>query len=408
MYSYVARQPILDINRELFAYELLFRDGKSNAFPDVCPDEATSKILAQNHLLLGLDDLCNGKLAFINFHEDALLHHFPTSLPPDEIYVEILEDVPISDELVIACKKLKKMGYKLALDDHDFDPKWDVFLPFVDMIKVDIKATNMLMINKYLRRLASKNTSKKKLLLLAEKVETAQEFEQLKLLGFEYYQGYFFARPEIVKQKSLSPNKQVLIELISETTKEKIDFDKITRLIERDVSLSYKLLRFINSSAFTRRQSIGSLKHALNYMGELELKKFIALIALANLGEGKPSELINLSIIRARFCAQIAQRRQDNENPPMAFLTGLFSLVDALLDQSLEMVMKILPISEEIKTALTNNQGYLADYLAASVCFEKGQWQQLEVLSVKLGVSMEDIGDYYQDALQWSNSFNNG
>ena len=233
MYCYVARQPILDVNQELFAYELLFRDGKSNSFPDVPPDEATSKILAQNHLLLGLDELTNGKFAFINFHEDALLHHFPTSLPIDDIYVEILEDVPISPELVLACKKLKQMGYKLALDDHDFYIKWDVFLPFIDMIKVDIKQTNILQINKYLRRL--KDMGLGHLDLLAEKVETAQEFEQLKLLGFHYYQGYFFARPEVVKQRSLAPNKMVLMELISEATKVKMDLNKVTELVERDV-----------------------------------------------------------------------------------------------------------------------------------------------------------------------------
>jgi EAL and modified HD-GYP domain-containing signal transduction protein len=403
MYSYVARQPILDINKELYAYELLFRDGKSNSYPDVCPDEATSKILAQNHLLLGLDELTNGKLAFINFHEDALLHHFPTSLPAKEIYVEILEDVPISEELVFACKKLKKLGYKLALDDHDFDPKWDVFLPYIDMIKVDVRATNILSISKHLRRL--ERIKPEGLILLAEKVETAQEFEQLKMLGFSYYQGYFFAKPEVVKQRSLSPNKMVLMDLIGETAKIKMDFEKISQLIERDVSLSYTLLRFINSSAFSRQQTIGSLKHALNYMGELELKKFIALIALANLGEGKPDELVNLSIIRARFCSQIANKRRDIENPPMAFLTGLFSLVDALLDQELKTIVGKLPISPEIKSALIDKSGHLADYLAMSICYEKGQWQKLDELCTTMGLEMNDVSDFYQSALQWANGY---
>ena len=405
MYSYVARQPILDVNKEVYAYELLFRDGISNSYPNICPDEATSKILAQNHLLLGLGELTNGKLAFINFHEDALLHHFPTSLPSKEIYVEILEDIPISKELIIACKKLKGLGYKLALDDHDFDPKWDVFLPFIDMIKVDIQATNILQINKFLRRLKEKGANH--LSLLAEKVETAQEFEQLSHLGFQYFQGYFFARPEVVKQKSMAPNKMVLVELIGETTKPQLDFDRISELMERDVTLSYKLLRFINSSAYGAQQKIGSLKHALNYMGELELKKFIALIALANLGEGKPDELLNLSLIRARFCAEIAVKRQDPENPPIAFLTGLFSLVDALLDQELDLVLDKLPILPEIKTALAQKEGFLAEYLALAVAYEQGHWAELETLAVKLELNQADISDFYQAALQWANSFDN-
>ncbi len=406
MYSYVARQPILDAEQHLYAYELLFRDGKSNSYPDVCPDEATSKILAQNHLLLGLDELTNGKLAFINFHEDALLHHFPTSLPAKEIYVEILEDVPISTELVIACKKLKKLGYKLALDDHDFDPKWDVFLPFIDMIKVDILQTNILQINKFLRRLREKECNEK-LLLLAEKVETAQEFQQLKQLGFDYFQGYFFARPEVMKQKNLSPNKLILMELIAESAKQEIDIDKVSQLIERDVSMSYKLLRFINSSAFARQQTIGSLKHALVYMGKLELKKFISLIALANLSDEKSSELVTLSIIRARFCNQLAAFRQDREDPPMAFLTGLFSLIDALLDLELGVAVDKLPVSPEIKMALNQGHGYLADYLALAISYEKGQWQALEAQADQLDVPVENVADFYQDALKWANSFDN-
>lgn len=406
MYSYVARQPILDANKQLFAYELLFRDGKINAFPDIGPDEATSKILAQNHLLLGIDELTNGKLAFINFHEDALLHHFPTSLPPDDIYIEILEDVPISGELVKACRKLKKMGYKLALDDHDFDPKWDIFLPFVDMIKVDLLQTNILQINKYLRRLEEKNCNAN-LKLLAEKVETAQEFEQLKQLGFDYFQGYFFARPEVLKTKNMVPNQAILMELIAECAKVKMDTDKISQLIERDVSLSYKLLRFINSSAFARQKTIGSLKHALVYMGELELKKFISLIALANLGIHKASELVNLSIIRAKFCSLLAAYRKDVEDPPMAFLTGLFSLVDALLDLELGVAVNKLPVSPEIKSALTDGNGHLADYLKMAISYERGEWMILTQMAKTLNVPLDSIGDFYHEALIWANSFDN-
>lgn len=401
MYSYVARQPILDADKTVFAYELLFRDGKSNCYPELSPDEATSKLLAQNHLQLGIEELTNGKLAFINFHEDALLHHFPTSLPPKDIYVEILEDVPISDALVRACKKLKSMGYKLALDDHDFDAKWDVFLPFIDMIKIDIQATNILRINKYLRHL--EELQRRDILLLAEKVETAQEFEQLKLLGFHYFQGYFFAKPEIVKQKSIAPNKLVLMELISETSKRRMDINKLSNLIQRDVSISYKLLRFINSSAYNQQQTIGSLKHALAYMGERELKKFIALIALANLTENKPSELINLSAVRARFCALLSDKRQDDDNPPMAFLTGLFSLVDALLDQDLSFALEKLPVSPEIKQALTDKTGHLAEYLEMAIYYEKGQWDEIEKLCQTLDVNVDDVGDFYLHALQWAN-----
>ena len=171
MYSYVARQPILDINQELVAYELLFRDGESNHFPNICPDQATSNILTNNHLSMGVEKVTGDLPAFINFHADTLIRNFPSFLDPNKVVIEILENVPISDELLVACRELKNKGYKFALDDHDFDPKWDVFFPLVDIIKVDVLSTNMLTISRYIRRLEAFN-----LTLLAEKVETAEQF----------------------------------------------------------------------------------------------------------------------------------------------------------------------------------------------------------------------------------------
>ncbi len=212
MYCYVARQPIFDRQKAVTGYELLFRDGVDNCFPNVNADEATSKLITQHHLLLGVEKITSGKQAFINFSADTLIHHFPTSIDPKSMVIEILETVPISDELLTACKELHKMGYRLALDDHDFDAKWDVFLPYVSIIKVDVRMFNMLQISKYLRRIA-----KYPVTLLAEKVETADEYEQLKQLGFDLYQGYFFARPEMLKHKQLGSNKLNLLALISES-----------------------------------------------------------------------------------------------------------------------------------------------------------------------------------------------
>ena len=184
MYSYIARQPILNLSQETIAFELLFRDGKSNSFPNIDPDKATSKIIVDNQLTLGLEEVTGGLTAYVNFHADALIHNFPIFLDPKSIVIEILEDVPISDELLNACKLLKKKGYTLALDDHDFDVKWDEFLPIVDIIKVDILDVNIVDIKSFLARLTNYNIT-----FLAEKVETLEEFEQLKLLGLPYFKG---------------------------------------------------------------------------------------------------------------------------------------------------------------------------------------------------------------------------
>lgn len=396
MYCYVARQPIFDRHKAVTGYELLFRDGVDNCFPNINADEATSKLITQHHLLLGVEKITNGKTAFINFTADTLIHHFPTSIDPNSMVIEILETVPISDELLAACKELHKMGYRLALDDHNFDAKWDVFLPYVSIIKVDVQMVNILQISKYLRRIAAYPVT-----LLAEKVETADEYEQLKQLGFDLYQGYFFARPEMIRHKQLGSNKLNLLALISESSKVRLDFNGLAAIVERDLDMSYKLLRFINSANFARKQSIGSLKHAMIYMGEAELKKFISLLALANLAEGKSDELLVMSLIRARFCDRLATIRGDDENPPAAFLTGLFSLVDALLEQPLDELMAQLPLLPEIKQALLKNMGILAEYLALERAFAQGLWQQQTKLWSLMVPESIDLNMVYFEAVEW-------
>ncbi|MFC4655421.1 MULTISPECIES: EAL and HDOD domain-containing protein [Rheinheimera] len=402
MYCYVARQPIFNLQKEVMGYELLFRDGVDNSFPNINADEATSKLITQHHLMLGVEKITSGKQAFINFSADTLIHHFPTSIDPNAIVIEILETVTISDELLLACKELHKMGYRLALDDHDFDPKWDVFLPYIHILKIDVRQFNVLEISRYLRRVSPYPVT-----LLAEKVETAEEYAQLQTLGFTLYQGYFFARPEMIKHKQLGSNKLNLLTLIGESSKVQLDFDKLAGIMQRDLDMSYKLLRFINSANFGRKQSIGSLKHAMVYMGEAELKKFISLLALANLAEGQSDELLVMSLIRARFCDQLASIRGDHDNPPAAFLTGLFSLVDALLEQPLPELLSQLPLLDEIKSALLEGKGMLARYLALEATFEQGQWKQQIELSASLVAADVDLNRIYLDAVEWGQSLLN-
>jgi EAL and modified HD-GYP domain-containing signal transduction protein len=397
MYSYVARQPILDLNQETVAFELLFRDGESNSFPGICPDKATSKIIVDNQLTLGIEELTGSLPAYINFHADALIHHFPEFLDPKKIVIEILEDVPISDELLNACKSLKEKGYTLALDDHDFDPKWDVFLPFVDIIKVDILDVSILDISRFLRRLKDYEIT-----LLAEKVEKLTQFEQLKMLGFTMFQGYFFARPEMMKKRNVLTSKKHILDLMEHASSAEFDFDAISEVFRRDLGLTYKLLRFINSPGYGPSKEIGSLKHALIYIGALELKKFIALLVLADLNENKPEEIIRVSLVRAKFCEQISVMKKDIENPPKAFLTGMLSHIDGVLDQHIDTVMDILPIHDEIKKALMKRDNYLAKYLDLSLALEKGNWMLAKIISDSIGVHEIECLDAYQDAINWS------
>lgn len=397
MYCYLARQPILDADKKLYGYELLFRDGVDNCFPNINADEATSKLITEHHLLMGVEKITGGVKAFINFSADTLIHHFPTSIDPSSMIIEVLETVPISTELLAACRELHRMGYKLALDDHDFDPKWDIFLPYVSVIKVDVRQFNILQISKYVSRIGHHAVT-----LLAEKVETAEEFTKLKQLGFTLFQGYFFARPEMLKHKKIPSSKLNLLMLIAESSKVNLDFAQLSAVVERDLGLSYKLLRFVNSASFAREKAIGSLKHAMIYMGEAELKKFIALLALANLSEGGPNELLNMSIVRGRFCDRLAALRGDPENPPAAFLAGLFSLVDALLEQPLMNLLDDLPILPEIKEALLDGKGNLGAYLRLTKAYEFGDWDLQNQLCTELFGKEMDLHNEYLSCIDWA------
>ncbi|SEA95635.1 EAL and HDOD domain-containing protein [Alkalimonas amylolytica] len=396
MYAYIARQPIYDNTKALYGYELLFRDGEQNSFPNIDGDEATSRLLTEHHLLVGVEHIAAGKLAFINFSAETLIHHFPTSIDPATTVIEILETVPISMELLQACKALHGMGYALALDDHDFDPKWDIFLPYTRYLKVDVQQFNLLQISKFIQRIKHHPVT-----LLAERVETAEQFDKLKLMGFTLFQGYLFARPEMMKHRQLSSNKLNLLELIGEACAEQLDFDRLSSIVERDVALSFKLLRFINNSAYAKEQSIQSLKLAMVYMGEAELKKFIALLALANLANGEEDARIIQSLVRARFCDQLARLCQYPTNPPTAFLTGLFSKVDELVEMPMAQVLSQLPLPASIRQALSERSGRLGHILALIETYEAADWVQAEKLASKLP-SHADLAMQYHDAVQWA------
>ncbi|MCT8127454.1 EAL domain-containing protein [Alishewanella sp. BS5-314] len=396
MYGYIARQPIFNKDKETIGYELLFRDGEANAFPKIDADEATSKLIMQHHLLMGVEKVTSNKLAFINFSEETLLHHFPTSIKPESMVIEVLETVPPTPELLATLKYLKARGYQLALDDHDFDPKWDPFLPFISYLKVDVQQFNLLQISRHLRRVADYPFT-----LLAERVETAEQFEKLKLMGFQLFQGYFFARPEMLKHKQLSSNKANLLALMAEASARTLDFERLADICQRDLGLSYKLLRFINHSG--QSQAITSVKHAMVYMGEAELKKFLALLVLANLQDGAPDELLRQSLVRARFCDALANHVKLTKNPPSSFLTGLFSNVHLIVEQPQDELLAQLPLVPEVKLALLKREGQFGHFLKLTEALEQADWPLTDDLLQSLPEGAE-LAPIYLEAVAWAES----
>lgn len=402
MFAYVARQPIFDVNREVYAYELLFRIGEDNWFPDIPPDEATSKILTSTHLSLGIEEITGDKKAFINFHRDTLMFRFPTSLDANKVVIEVVETVEVDDELVAACKHIRGLGYPIALDDYDMKGKWEAFIPFTSVVKIDITEIPHDEIPALVNRFKSNGIK-----LVAEKIETYEEYRKFKDMGFDYFQGYFLAKPEIVRHRKIGPSGLTMMQLLTLSSQPKLNFDEVNKIIERDPSLTYLLLRFINNPLVNKRHKITSLKHALTFMGEVEVKKFISLLALANLNEGQPTELMQMALVRAKFCELVYTQIHPNDNPLTGFLTGLLSLLDAMMEQSIEDLVSKVPISDAVKDALCGQPGLLRNCLTLTQYFERAKWAGIQQFAAKYELKQNLLHSYYNEAIKWAKHMHN-
>ncbi len=395
---YVARQPIFDKKRKVSAYELLFRHSMENYMPKVDGDQATSSVLSSSFLNLGLESLSGGRNVFINFTKNLILDLIPLMFPPKDTVVEILETIEPTEEVLEACRTLKKKGYRLALDDYVFDSVHNAFLEVADMVKVDFMAMPLDEIREKVSGLG-KNTR-----LVAEKIETWDEFRAAIDMGFSLFQGYFFCKPEVVKGREVPATSMAILGIMKEVNNRDLDFGKVTEKISRDVSISYKLLRYINSAFFKRVNEITSIKSALVYLGQDELRRFMSVILMSNLAASSTPELAIASCVRARFCEQLGDLARQAGHRQELFTLGLFSLIDAILDQPMEKIMENLPLSDAIREPLINKRGILADYLNLVVCFEKGDWKRLDSQARVIGVDGALLPQLYKEAVAWADA----
>jgi EAL and modified HD-GYP domain-containing signal transduction protein len=400
MEVYVARQPIFNKNKKLYGYELLFRDGLSNAFPDIDGDTATSKLLSNSFFSIGMNQLTSGKTAFINFPQSLLLNKVPMMFPSEKMTVEILENVDPNEQVISACTDIAKAGYSLALDDFVFKNELQPLIELADIIKIDFMLTPIDEIQKIVNQFKCNNIK-----LLAEKIETYEDFEKALSMGFMYFQGYFFSKPEIISGQEIAPAKITLLQIVGEANKKDCSFDKLEKLINRDVSISYKLLRYINSAFFKRACEISTIKHAIVLLGEMEIKRFISMVATAELASDKPEELVRTSIIRARFCELVGLHSRNGADISELFLMGLFSLIDAMLDNNMEDIMQTLPLSKNIKQALLEEKGDLADYLKLVSSYESANWETFSSIISKINIDEKKFPEFYQDAVNWADSY---
>jgi len=299
--TFVARQPIIDRNEKIFAYELLFRQGNETSYSSVDGDKATGDVISNSFLTIGMDTLTGGKRGFINFTTNLIKNKIAYSLPKEYVGIEILENIEPDQEIILACKELKEAGYLIVLDDFVFEPKFRPLIELADIIKVDFLSTDVQERRNIIRRLGSG-----KIKFLAEKVETRDDFEQALQMGYSYFQGYYFYKPVVISGKAIPLFKLNYLRLMGEINNPNVDFDKITAFIRGDVSLSYNLLKFINSSVFGFKTKINSIKQALVLLGLSEVRKWASIMVLQNLGEDKPDALIVNSVVRATFGEALA------------------------------------------------------------------------------------------------------
>lgn len=399
---YMARQPIFNRKKSVFGYELLFRDGIQSCFPEVDGAMATSCVLSQSFLGSDIDQIVQKKKALINFPQNLLINRTPLLFSKERLIVEILETVIPTSEVIEALKDLFLQGYVLTLDDFIFSMEYKPIYPFIKIIKIDIRETPFDQVSHIRDALKSYPIK-----YLAEKVEKQEEFQRCLDLGFDYFQGYFFCEPETISSKRVSSQRLPLIQLLAEIAQEEIRIPEIERIIAHDVTISYGLLRYINSAFLFRGQEISSIRQALLRLGDAGIRRFIPILAMSHIGLGKPSELIRTGVVRAKFCEMLSMdlskansgfRNEASE----WFLTGLFSVIGAILDEPIETILAKISISLNIRMALSKNMGPMADGLALIKGYETGDWDQWINFANRLKIPADSIPGIYWDAVSWA------
>lgn len=391
---YVGRQPIYNSNLGVHGYELLFRTGEQNsaAFNELSADGATSTTIINSFLEIGLEKLVGDRLAFINLTEKFLLKENALPIPPRQVVLEILEDIPITAKLIRAVERLKKMGFTIALDDYVYNPKHKPIVSLANVIKIDImQLTQKELINHV-------NILKKyKALLLAEKVETLEEFEFCRDLGFDYFQGYFLSRPRVIKSKSLPSNKLAVLNLLAVLNNPLSDVEELEGAISFDVSMSYKILKLINSAFFNFDNKVDSIKHAIVILGRNQLRSWASMMAMAKL-EDRPSEMIRIAMTRAKMCELLAEKKGIGSREAY-FTAGLFSALDILMEREINELIEPLPLSEEVVAALLKREGPMGEAINCSVTCEMSKIQDACFQELQ----EEQIITCQVEAISWSN-----
>ncbi len=387
----IGRQQILDRNLNIFAYELLFRGEGFNLNDREEATQATNQIITDAIIEMGINNIVDEHRAFINFTTQNILEKTPLSLPKERIVIEVLENVRIDLRVINNLREMSQQGYLIALDDFVFTEEWKPLVEFANIIKLDVLEMGEAKVRDVIAQLSQY----KNLKLLAEKVETHREYEYLRELGCEYFQGFFFSKPNLVAGKRMGVNQLAAVRLLTTINNPTVEFDELAKVISEDVGLSYKLLHYINSAFFSIPTKIQSINQAVSYLGMNELKRWINILMLSSLSD-KPMVVMQNALIRGKMCELLAKLvGNKSEN---FFLIGMLSSLDSILDISIEEALEQLPLGDDITQAILEFKGLGGEALSCVLGYER--W---ETGAISFGnVDQAKIGEVYIESINWA------
>ena len=392
---FVARQPIFDRDLKTFGHELLYRSSSVNTYSGADSTMASLEVINNSLFAADIGQISGGRRVFINFDRKLVLSDAASVLDPKKVVIEILEDTEIDGELLDACRKLQERGYLLA--DICAADQMKPLLDLVDFIKVDVRLSTAENQQRILDAYGNRHTC------LAEKLESQEEFEAARKLGYQLFQGYFFARPVIVKGHQISGFKMNYLRILNAVSQPDMDLFEIEKLIRQDASVTYKLLRYVNSALFAQCANVDSIQRALMILGQQELRKWTSIVLLMHLASDQPDALLMCALVRAGFCEKLAELAGETRRKSDLFLMGMFSLLDAMMGCPLPEALRQIRLPEDIQAALLGEDqpSSVTDIYRLVKTYEQGHWEEVLHNASRLKVGDDQIRDTYLGCIGW-------
>ena len=397
---FLGRQPILDRNQEIIGYELLFRAAERNVAEFESYSQASASVITSALASFGIDEVLGGKFGFINVHLGLLLSEMLEVLPIEQTVLELLEFIELDDQVLERCRELKEIGFKLALDDHEYSTKYTEIYNVVDIVKIDILQTGMEALPEIVQGL--RRTPVK---ILAEKVETVEQFDICYRMGFDLFQGYFFERPVVLNKRRIDVSGMAMLKLLQQLTMD-ASLNEIEQTFKENPSLSYNLLRLVNSVAMGMREKIKTLRHAILMLGTEHLRRWTQLSLFAgNDSRGLNNPMLEMAAVRGRLMEILVKQRNgsvvNDEQSEAAFMTGILSLLEVLFETPMSEIISKLNLTDDVSNALLYRNGPLGSMLTLAEKLEVTDFDAVTPLLSECRVSLDQLLTAQLEAFNW-------